>query len=82
MLTLSNQLQHVPVGNGMMWTMPCVRHSGHIYLEFMPPTRTPRAFYSKSQLRRLHLHLHNPSGRKLYDLLLRADPEKLPLKTR
>lgn len=81
-LTLTNEIEHIPVGSGLYWRLPCVRHSGHIHLCFQPPTPAQRILYTESQIRRLHRHLHHPSARKLFDLLRRADPENLPPDTR
>lgn len=81
-LTVTNELECVQSGRSMGWMMPVVRRGGHVHLDFVPPNAATRAFYSENQLTRLHRALYHPSATKLYALLKRADPDKLPADTR
>lgn len=66
-LTVENEVVSVPES----WTMPIVRKSGHMFLEW---NQYFTQNFSKAQLHHLHLHFMHPSSTKMYNLLRRADP--------
>jgi hypothetical protein len=65
--TLTNQLESA---DG--WTLPLVRHGGHIYVEWDDLHAT---MFSTAQLQKLHRQFFHPSADKLYNVLKRSRPE-------
>lgn len=55
------------------WEMPIIRRNGHLYVVW----NYSQVVYTRSELKKLHLHFFHPSARKLYNLLKRADPSSV-----
>jgi hypothetical protein len=60
--------------------LPLRRAKGHLLLEWAPPVSA--YWYSTAQLLKMHRHLLHSSATQLMNLLQRANPKVLPLKTR
>lgn len=81
-LTISNELQHIPVSrHGAGWCMAVSRRGGHVWLDF-EPLSDEDVHYTKAELSKLHRHLYHPASAKMYNLLRKADPKNLPADTR
>ena len=61
------------------WTTLIELRHGHLYLYWKPKLMT--FFYTTRQLEQLHRHLIHPSSRKPYELLRRAEPQKMSADT-
>lgn len=54
------------------WKIPIARRNGHMYVQWNAKT----LMFTRSELKKLHLHFFHPSARKLFNLLKRTDPTK------
>jgi hypothetical protein len=83
-LTLFNQLQHVPPPGSMVrpWLLPLFRRGGHTNLHFHPLGDAQGIHYTRHQLTKRHRHLYHPTAEKLYQVLRRANPDDFPPDTR
>ena len=61
------------------WSLPLIRHDGHIYLEWEQLQTT---MFSTIELRKLHRQFFHPSADKLYNLIKRARPDQANEETR
>lgn len=81
-LTVTNELKCVGIGDQLGWSQPVCRRDDHVCFDFTLPTIEQAMFYTQSQLKRLHRHLYHPSAGKLYNLLKKIDADDLPADTR
>ncbi len=68
---LANTREHALVQKD--WSIALVRDQGHIWLKW-----PEEIFYTRSQLLKLHRHYKHPSAGKLFSLLKKVNPDKLP----
>lgn len=52
------------------WKMPITRQDQHMYVKW----NLSHPLYSRSQLKKMHMHYFHPSAQKLFNLLKRIDP--------
>ena len=73
-----DNVENLLVDKKANWKMPITRKFGHLYLEW----DFSEVLYTKTELKRMHLHFFHPSATKLFNLISRAKPEDATPETR
>ena len=71
---VANKLRSLEDG----WSLPITRKYGHLYVEW----DFPKIWFSKEQIRKLHLQFYHPSADKLFRLIQRAKPGEATSETK
>ena len=71
---VANKLRSLENG----WSLPITRKYGHLYVEW----DFPKIWFSKEQIRKLHLQFYHPSADKLFRLIQRAKPGEATSETK
>lgn len=75
---VADNLDNELVSKRGKWSLPITRKNGHLFVEW----DFAEILYTKSELRKLHLHFYHPSVNKLYNLIRRAKPEDATSETK
>lgn len=59
------------------WRLPITRRGKHMYVIW----NISQVMYTRSQLKKMHMHFFHPSEKKLFNLLKRIDPEQTTSET-
>lgn len=64
-LLIADNVANLLISKRHNWSLPITRKHGHLYVEW----DFKDVFYTKSELRKLHLHFYHPSASKLLNLI-------------